>query len=98
MADPRWPDIYGDRLPGYAPPSPRLSVPVVRIPICTEHCSGRHHVEALIYCPGCQVPAYKLWAHEWLHSEGHYFYSREPMNGAPPDLTACPDCGEALRR
>jgi hypothetical protein len=99
MADQKyWAEIYGERPPSTWPATSRLSVPVVRHPVCAEHCSGRHEVEAVLACPACKAPAFRLVAHEWAHQEGHYFYTREPINGAPAEATTCPGCGRPLAR
>ena len=98
MSDPKWDAIYRDTMRADLPSAPRLSVPLVRNPSCEAHCSGRHHTEATIKCPRCGTDAYRVVAHEWVHSEAHYFYTTEPMNGAPPGLTTCPSCRHGLKR
>ena len=87
-----------DPVPGTLPSVPRLAVPLVRTPTCPDHCSGKHHVEALLACTVCEAPAFRLVAHEWAHADGMYFYSTEPMNGMPAGATVCPRCEAPLTR
>lgn len=99
MADPKWQEIYATR-PQYSPVSTRHDVPRVSKPVCPEHCSGRHEPEGIVQCPSCQVPAYKVMAHEWLYNEGHWFYELIPMNGSKPSTGETPvcTCGKTMTR
>lgn len=99
--DPRWSEIYSQPQVAdtYAPPP--VSVPRVRpgAQTCDDHCSGNHHVDSVLRCPSCKTVAYRIWAHEWLHHDGHYFFAVEPMNGSPtwdgrgdPPMRMCRIC------
>lgn len=80
-----------------APETPHVT-PLVRQPTCPEHCRN-HHVEAQMTCVTCGGVAYDLVAHEWPWTNGHYWYSFTPRNGAPPHEKGMPMCcGQALRR
>ena len=96
-----WNEIQHRAAP-YSGSGTRHTTPAVIRPSCTKHCTGRHHREAVMRCPQCQTVGYELWAHEWLWTEGHYFYERLAVNGSPPythDREAqCPDCQAPLRR
>lgn len=61
------------------------STPVVRTPTCPDHCSGKHTLDSVIKCPHCQVPAFQVWSHEYVWSEGHNFHEMRPVNGATLD-------------
>ena len=97
MSDPTWQRIYADGLPGL-PPVSRFETPLVRNPECPQHCA-RHHVEDVIGCPKGHGGAFHAMAHEWPWSEGHYWYSYDPVNGATRLTRAiCIDCGAAMTR
>ena len=97
MAD-RWEDLLRQRLPDSLPAVPRMETPLVRAPTCPDHCA-RHHVEGEIRCPRCQGQGYRIVNHEWPWSEGHYWISYDPIDGAPPTTQPyCRDCGRAMER
>ena len=102
-----WADIHGPDGPvakGYAKAASRHETPTVRRPTCPTHCSGRHMTDGVLVCPDCRVPAYNVVGHEWLYTEGHYWWSLEARNGSPPvpqgtyGTPKCADCGQSLRR
>ena len=61
-------------------------------PACPSHCRGSHHEDGLITCAHCGGVAYRIIAHEWVHMEGHYWYTHESVNGAPLPLPREPRC------
>jgi hypothetical protein len=83
------------------PPVPTISIPPVPNPVCADHCSGNHTVEASLVCP-VHGPSYHLVSHEWFHMAGHYFYSTEAVNGARTlarrEKPSCRECGGPLKR
>ena len=102
-----WHEIQGPHGPtaqGFTKPRLVHATPRVPHPACPEHCSGRHTTDGVLVCPSCQVPAYRVVGHEWLYTEGHYWWSLEPMNGSPPLMAPervhppCRDCGLTLER
>lgn len=96
MPDERWAEIYAN-LPVFSPPqAPQLvrMIPPGRA-TCAEHCRGKHEIEAVFTCRRCGGRKYALIAHEYAHREGHYFYTFEPMNGAPPHTGGTPECCRA---
>jgi len=98
---PSWEEIYGRDIPHDLPPVPRNATPLVDAPECPRDCSGRHHTDSFIACQSCGVPAYKDVAHEYRVNRGVNFHVLEPMNGAPPLLSAhmpCPACGGVFRK
>jgi hypothetical protein len=97
MADEKWADIHGKRHE-YKTSGKRIDTPRVNKPTCEEHCSGKHKPEGIIQCNKCQTVGYVVIAHEWNTSDGHYFYSLDPRNGAPlPAMDDCP-CGGRFTR
>ena len=70
-----------------APPAPPPGTPV-----CATHCAGAHHYDGEVTCVSCGGVAYRLKAHQWIHMEGHYFYSLEAVNGAPAEMPKHPTC------
>lgn len=96
-----WRRIYADpkvRAGVPSAPDPPHQTPLVREPTCPAHCS-HHHVEGQMVCRHCGGIAYNVVAHEWPWTEGHYWYSLEPRNGAPPHRKGTPECcGQPMRR
>lgn len=100
-----WNHIFGKdgvhREPAKLPAVTKLVTPRVHNPVCPDHCGPRHEVDGLVVCTHCQVPKYRVVLHEWFHTEGHYWNSLEPMNGAPPhvgsDTPVC-TCGREMER
>lgn len=101
MLDDKWNEIYGRQLPGMSPVG-HHATPLVKHPTCPEHCSGRHTLDGEIACRHCGVPAYQIWHHEWLYTEGHNFVEVKAVNGAPPyrneEPVICPSCGSEAYR
>lgn len=98
----RWSDIHGSgnsRASGSIPMGGQHSTPVVRTPICPDHCSGKHALDSVILCPHCQAAAFQVWSHEYLWTEGHNFHELLPVNGAALDgpRVRC-TCGREFRR
>jgi hypothetical protein len=100
----QWHEIHGAHGPaatGFTKPVTRRETPTVRQPTCPEHCSGRHTADGVLRCPSCRTPAYQVVGHEWLYTEGHFWWGLEPMNGSPPTSQTsqtCQQCGRALER
>jgi len=99
----KWNDIFAaGSPPGVMPAAPKLITPRVYKPTHPEHCGKRHEVEAVLWCPQHKIPAYQVVAHAWFHTDGHFFYTLEPMNGSPPvtdtKTPKCPDDGLAMVR
>ena len=61
-------------------------------PACATHCNGSHHYDGEITCVSCGGVAYRILAHTWIHMDGHYWYSHEPVNGARLPLPREPEC------
>lgn len=98
---PSWEEVYGRALPDSLPPVPRNSTPYIARPECPRDCSGRHGVDAEIACVTCRVPAYQDWWHEYQVNPGINFHQLQPVNGAPPLMSAdmrCPICKGAFRK
>lgn len=96
MADERWHQIHAQ--PGVIHTQERrLVTPEIPHPTCPDHCR-RHFVEAVIKCRRCRGEAYHVLAHEWPHSEGHYWHSTLPVNGSAAYVSSPVCCGEPMRR
>jgi len=98
---PSWEEIYGGRLPSDLPPVPRKRTPRVDAPTCPDDCSGRHGLEAHLFCENCRVPAYQDWWHEYQVNRGVNFHTLVAVNGAPTLDWAhmpCPVCGGQFRK
>ena len=96
MMDESWDRIHRERR-SVPSGSDRHETPTVPHPECPTHCR-RHEPEATLRCPKGHGAPYVLVAHEWLWTEGHYFYTIEPLEGAPAKANGCPLCGDHLRR
>lgn len=93
MSDEKWDRIFSKPPVLSLPDAPVLVRPLPRGGVtCAEHCSGRHEIEAVMACRRCGGQKYALVAHEYAHREGHFFYTHEPMNGAPPHEGRTPRC------
>lgn len=98
--NPSWNDIFS------TPPTltmvtpPPTSVPrVLGSPTCDRHCSGTHHIEAVVRCPRCRSVAAHIWQHEWQHDAGHYFTVTAPTNGYQMGgPNQCRDCRVEFER
>jgi hypothetical protein len=77
------------------PSVPPKITPLITNPACPEHCT-RHFVDRILTCPACGAAPYHIMSHQWPWSEGHYWHTVEPIDGAPAYHKACPACKGAL--
>ena len=93
----QWEEVYhnlASNQPGFQrdfPQMPPKITPLVNKPQCDDHCT-RHEVDRPILCGTCGAHAYNVVAHQWPWSDGHYWHSVEPVNGARPYNKVCPNC------